>query len=447
MSQAASLLFIAPTPDLKYGGEASHFELIKGAKQRGYAVHVLLPGPGEFARELRRVGINCTIARYSYWDLKNAFSKDISNFTVVGRIIELTKTYQVDCVITNTLHLPWGALAAAATGLPHVWIARETPVKQFAYLKDKYDFIAAYSNLLIANSKELASHMKRMGLAQTKYFFSYVDVSGIELNRSLEEPRIVNVGHIHNMKNQKLLVEAAGILQKRDRLKYPVVFIGGYAAHDPYYSEIKGLVRELGLLGKVQFKGYRKNPYEYIGRNDIFVQTSLLESIGRATTEAMKMGLICLGADIPGTREAFALGGGILFDGCKATALAAALEGVMNDIAAAEARAKTARSRALRNMSEEASHEPFFTGLADVLGEANPRQELHHLSADFTALETIINNYEHRTRNYEHRIHEYQLLIASLENHLNNIINSRSWKAVLAMRKYLRRGRRKIDTD
>ncbi len=60
-------------------------------------------------------------------------------------------------VVTNTLVVPWGAIAAAKLGIPHVWFVREfgEPVQGFhfpegreAALRD----IGALSHRVVANS-------------------------------------------------------------------------------------------------------------------------------------------------------------------------------------------------------------------------------------------------------------------------------------------------------
>jgi hypothetical protein len=93
----------------------------------------------------------------------------------------------------------------------------------------------------------------------------------------------------------------------------------------------------------------------------------------------MKLGLICIGADIPGTLEAFALGGGIAYRAGSALDLARKIAQVLHDAAPYRFQARQAQQQALKNMSRARCHKPFFQSLVQVSGKPNPSQGLASL--------------------------------------------------------------------
>lgn len=390
-------------------------------------MHAVVQANTEYNKNLSDLGIKTKVINYYWWRwLPRPKLEDAGyvNIVAVGEICSYIYENQIDCVVTNTQNTPWGALAAAICNVPHAWIAREAPEAEFEYLKDKYDFISKYSNVLIANSKTLADHLKqKIGLDQTKYFFSYVDISGLKLNSSLQAPRIVSVGDIHKRKNQKELVNAVAILQKTTDLRPQVVLIGDTDADKEYSEYVHKLINKKGLQSTVTITGRVDKPYTKIGPNDILVQTSLSESIGRVATEGMKLGLICIGADIPGTREAFRLGGGILYKSGSEVELADALKKVLTDHPRYKSQALKFQKKALKNMSEEASNGPFFENLEQAMKQPNRNGELHHLRPFF-------QNMAEHSKLQARQLSDYHQTVKDLSEQLDTIRNQPAWKVL-----------------
>ena len=428
------LLFIAHTDNLRGGGELSLVELIKSAKRRGYKLHVVAPGPGEFVEKIEEVGARCTPIRYYYWGRAFSANESAANLVAFKKITELIKEHKIDCVITNTLMVPWGALAAAVTNKPHIWITREKLTHHHSHLHENYDFIEAYSNLVFANSKDNANYLqKQIGMKNVRQFYSFVDALDLRLNSEQSKPRIVYIAaRIHPDKDQFELIKALKILQNRNQLETETLLIGGYKEEDEYFQEISSFAKKNNLAEKIEFVGYNPNPFELVGPNDIFVRTSKHESLGRAITEAMKLGLIVVAADIPSSVEAFKLGGGSLYKSGDANDLAKTLEKVIDNYRAFKHRAMEAQQKALKNLSEEASHQLFFEELSKVSGQINPRCELKSIYPQFSGVSETL---EER----EALLNHYKTLSEQRKQTIADITNSKGWKTVLFARKVLRR--------
>lgn len=438
-SHQKKLLFVAPTNDLSAGGEISHFALIKSARKRGYDPEVILPNAGNFSASLKAENIPFHIVPYTWWNEEPTEEAGIVNISAITSIAEIAKKIQADAIITNTLNIPWAASAATLINIPHVWVAREFPFYEFSYLLDKYDFIESHSNLLIANSGNVAAYMKKeLGLKNTKYFYSYVDTVRLSLgSQAKESPRLVCVGNIQSRKNQVEILNAVGILKNKDMHFNKIVFIGHM---DPAYkNKIDKTIQKYDLASIIEIIPFSKDPWRHINKHDIFVQSSISESIGRTTTEAMKLGLICVGSDIPGTREAFSLGGGVLYESGNPNDLATKLANILNNPKKHQALAKDAQKNALKNMSEKACHDPFFTEIEKIFSLPNPQKGACNL---YPYLDAAMKNHEHIAKQLaqqQEKNRELTQEVIATHAHLKNIVDSRAWKITLVLKKLLGR--------
>jgi glycosyltransferase involved in cell wall biosynthesis len=429
-----NLLFVAPTHALGGGGEISHYEIILAAKARGHRVHVILPARGDFAKKLKKSAIGSTVIRYRWWSPQAGSGDALDNLWAVSRIAKIARDLKAECIITNSLNIPWAALAAAATDLPHVWITREGTIDRFKYLDERYDFIKSYGNLILANSKTNAEFTKsKTGLANVSYFYPYVETKKIKLNRKITTTRLVMVGNIMPDKNQLEFIKALVILHKQGKHNIPALLIGGTFDRDKKYLEkIQKTIKDNKLQESVSLMGFHPNPYSLIGPNDIFVQASANESFGRTTVEAMKLGLILVAADIPTTKETVSHGGAVLYKSGEPRDLAAKLAAVLDNLDASQKNAKAAQAKTLKNLSEEASHDPFFTNIAKIIGKPNPRREFRHLLYQLNDLKEI-------AKGREKKMQQMQAAIDRRDKRIEDILNSKAYKTALGLRKILGR--------
>lgn len=110
----------------------------------------------------------------------------------------------------------------------------------------------------------------------------------------------VNVGGFRKEKNHLLLIQAFFILKN---LPCKLVIVGGGVME----NELKQKVHDLGLMDKVVFCGFDKNPFKYVYRSDCFVLSSDVEGFPNVLIEALACGKPVISTDCSsGPRELLA---------------------------------------------------------------------------------------------------------------------------------------------
>ena len=165
----------------------------------------------------------------------------------------------------------------------------------------------------------------------------------------------VNVGGFRKEKNHLLLIQAFFILKN---LPCKLLIVGGGVMEE----ELKQKVHDLGLMDKIIFCGFDKNPFKYVSRSDCFVLSSDVEGFPNVLIEALACGKPVISTDCSsGPRELLApatdlhyrvinkyeIGeNGILTPINDVTALAAAMKKMYNDAALRSQFASKAAKRA-----------------------------------------------------------------------------------------------------
>lgn len=152
-------------------------------------------------------------------------------------------------------------------------------------------------DVLVPVSKNLESILKEKYPQLTNKYVCVYDIlnpsiiiqQALEVNEELTALKngllIVTTGRLALQKNYELAVKAAKILRDK-RYDFRWLFIGDGEER----SNIAALVKGYKLQDKVLLLGMKTNPYPYMARCDVYVQTSLFEGFGLTIAEAKILG-------------------------------------------------------------------------------------------------------------------------------------------------------------
>lgn len=291
-----NILFISPTGTLDNGAEISISNLMMELKRKGYKILNIAPGNKEANRQYYDFFLNKEIETKFVSPIKwwwedapgTLFGTDEERANSYREtILEITKIineFEIDLVISNTVNVYMGALAAACESIPHFWLIHEFPKNEFAYYKNKIDFVQNFSNEIFAVAGELSSELQQMMNKKIKSFVPYTKVEKTEIAKG-NYSRIVSVGRINERKNQLELIKASlNFLDKGTEL----VLIGDW--DDEYKAECDAYIKS-NKIKNVIFTGYRENPWKEVTSRDICVFPSKNETFGLVYVEAILNGI------------------------------------------------------------------------------------------------------------------------------------------------------------
>ena len=119
-------------------------------------------------------------------------------------------------------------------------------------------------------------------------------VAQIQQKAKLTSPYILNIGRVMPLKNQVLLVQAMGIVN-RQYPNWKVKIVGETQVNEEYTKQIKKIIHENNLQNIVELAGPSDDVEKEFLSSSIFVFSSISEGFGLALAEAMSCGLPCIG--------------------------------------------------------------------------------------------------------------------------------------------------------
>lgn len=175
-----------------------------------------------------------------------------------------------------------------------------------------------------------------------------------------------NVGRISPIKGQHLFLEAFAQAFQDGSQRAAIIGAPLFGEFD-YLDRLRRAVPELGLEGRVDFRGFRQDVQQELQTLDILVVSSTVpEGLAQTVAEGMAAGLPVVAPAQGGPRELIDDGGtGLLFRPGDASALAVALTRLAGDQALRRRIGQNARS-ALTGMEPE-DVERSLIGFYDVL--------------------------------------------------------------------------------
>jgi glycosyltransferase involved in cell wall biosynthesis len=299
-------------------GVTNHVDLHKHVLERaGHDVYVFTFGDEEYAdddpRILRSPGVPLADTGF-YLSLryKTGYRKLLQTMDVVhvhhpflsGRLaLNYCRSARIPIVFTN--HSRYDLLAQAYLPLMPDEVSHSLLQ---AYMPDFCEAV----DLVISPSESMAKILRELEVK------SHIEVipNGVDLQKFHQAkpfPRshfgfadqdilLVYAGRIAPEKNLSFLLQAfAGITQILPNVY--LLMVGGGKKH--FEEEVQNLIIQLGITNRVYSTGmiaYDDIP-AYLAMCDIFVTTSVAETFGMSTVEAMGAGLPIMGVHSPGTSD------------------------------------------------------------------------------------------------------------------------------------------------
>lgn len=282
----------------------------------------------------------------------------------------LCRREKFDLVATHTSKGGFlGRLAARWAGVPHIVhhahgfaFNKVLPPRTKRFYIALERFAARASDLIISVNDEHRSTAIELGIEapeRIRTIHNGIDVGAFTVSDRTAERRrlgfddstllIGAVGRLAPQKGYIYLIQAFQLLAERFPSARLVV-----AGIGPLASELEGAARRLGVAGRVDFLGFRRDVAGLLAAFDVYTQPSLWEGHSISLIEALAAGRPIVATDIDGNREVVDHGEtGLLVPPEDPKALADAIENLLTNPGLARQLAANARRAAIERFSQE----------------------------------------------------------------------------------------------
>ena len=372
------ILVLSHVSDYVGGAERSILQVLDvWKKEHDIELEFILRKPlGSYVKELDKRNIKYYAVDYTYWsdsnpprDVYRKYNTARRNSRAVLQIEKIIQESQPDIVATNSIVAPWAAFAAHYQQVPHVWFVREygdlDHGREFEIGREKtFQDIGNLSNIVIANSQTLASHVKQF-VDPNKVTALYTPFDIGELHKqskikvknpftTKESLRLVMTGNLAPSKGHLDAIKAVGEVNAKG---YSVELgIIGRLGQDDFMKTLHAAIDEYDIKDKVHFLGYQSNPLSIVAKADAGIMASRQEAFGRVTFEYIAMGKPVIGSKSGATPEIIddAVCGYLYMPG-DTKDLAGKIEAYAKDRGLIDSHSKAALKKAEKMMTSEYS--------------------------------------------------------------------------------------------
>ena len=297
------ILFVSPIGAMFSGAEVSIVNLMKLLVQKGHEVYNVIPDntphiDKDYLRHMDTTGIKLFQLNTNQWWWPESKTLDISDLEIqasqqknIDEVREIIQNEQIELVISNTVNVFQGAIAAACEKVRHFYIIHEFPFGEFGYYKELIPLIDDLSDKIFVVEGELYHTL-------TKYFTTDKLIPFIPYTEVQERPlknstisRFVSIGGINERKNQLELLAAYNQLNRKE---IELVFIGGW---DEHYKRLMDDYIEAHHLDRVTFVGFHSDPWSLVTDKDILVLPAKLETFSLVFVESVLNGVPAIISD------------------------------------------------------------------------------------------------------------------------------------------------------
>ncbi|MEY8462921.1 glycosyltransferase family 4 protein [Streptococcus merionis] len=382
------ILFISPTGTLDNGAELSGVQLMSYLTSCGHNVTNVFPTNHhetfqKYSHELSEIQVDpYPISSLSWWwpDAPNSknYEQDIlaADFqSQINDIRQLISSKEIELVISNTVNVFTGALAAASEEVRHFWLIHEFPFGEFEYYASKIPLIEQLSDAVFAVQgelyRELENHFSDTGKLHS--FVPFTHLKKVDLQTGVAT-RLISIGKLSERKNQLELVKTFHQLESDD---LELVFIGGW--DEDYKKKIDNYIQE-NQLTNIEFKGYQNEPWKFASEKDICVFTSSLEAFPLVYVESILNAVPVIISDNPGhmsVKEVF--DAGEVYPLGNIEQLELKVKNILSDYVFYKEKAKSAQECAQNEYTVEKCSQTILNSITEIPYSQKPLTSLSFL--------------------------------------------------------------------
>ena len=358
---ARRVLYLAWAPFFS-GAERALLLTLRSLDATRYEPYVLAGTDGEFAAQVRAMGLPCEIAELRPVDVRHP----VASARSVASVIRAASRARASIIHANEVpSFQPGGYAARVLGLPSL-----THVRFFDRAEGYRWFLRSHFRraLFVSNDLRTSALQEAPDLFEGRSDVVYDAVepqpvwsdedrarSRAALGLPLERTIVAITGQIAEIKGIWDFIEAARILASRGTEPYFVVLGDDLKNGGATRKAMQERVSALGLDDRFKFLGFRTDAPRIVQTFDIIAVPSHVEPLGNATLEAMAAGRPVVGSRVGGIPEMIVDGDtGTLVPPRSPAAFADAVAAIVLDAGIRRRMSDAARRRSIEQFSLQA---------------------------------------------------------------------------------------------
>lgn len=364
---------------LRDGAGIAFLELLDALHGLDIEPVVVVPSSGPLVADMARRGAEVATVPYRRWATRGTplwkrGARTAWNLLAVAPTCRILHSRRCGAVVTNTITVGTGALAAKVLGLPHVWYVHElwggaTELRFDIGETLALRLVGRLSTTCIAASSAIAAPLATaVGATKVKVLYQSVTLSalGDSLGSIGTRPGsntlvCLAVGALHPIKHNDDAIRALAI-QIRRGMPAELWFVGD--GETAYRDSLRGLAGAEGVATAIHFLGFRQDPGPLQRAADVVISGCPVEGFGRATVEGMLAGKPVVAARGGGNDELVRDGvNGLLYESGNPTGLAACLARLAADPAERRRLGDEGRRWAMATFTRTS----YGAGMAEIL--------------------------------------------------------------------------------
>jgi glycosyltransferase involved in cell wall biosynthesis len=293
------------------GAQSVLLALIRDLFRYRYECHVVFPRAGPFSEQVEALEIfsdgypvKVHFVRLKWWG--GFYANTV--YKIVGFLLELPDSVRaiaqiireerIDLVLSNTVAMVDGALAARVCRVPHVWyvhelLSRDPKLVSLFRLEFLYPLVLMMSREVIAVSNEVRDEITRYSGPIEDPSKVKVVYSGLK-NQPEQHPRsrsqlVISAGGICRRKGQLDLLRAAKIVC--EHVPEAQFVTAGSPWEEEYMAALLRERESLGMQDKFHIIRFQDDMDAFYRRGSVFAMAATCESFGLVLAEAMSYGL------------------------------------------------------------------------------------------------------------------------------------------------------------
>ncbi len=291
MEKIRVVQIIAPIDN--YGKERWLLAFLKHLDRERFETNVLILSPSTespLCGNLDNIGIESRIlsgsGKFSRSDIRDMRAYLTGNDTDIIH----THDYKSDI---------FGYFASAGSGIrkvgtPHGWCG--TGDTKVAFYEQLDRFFLGLFDTVAPLSVKMAGTLRFAGKGKVTVINNFIDLDRIPKPEEGDPRLITYMGRLVGLKRVEDAIRAVALV---DDAGVRMQIIGD----GPKRKELEDLAGKLGLSGRIDFLGHRRDSLELLNRSRILVLPSLTEGISRSIMEAMALKRVIIATDVPGINE------------------------------------------------------------------------------------------------------------------------------------------------